>query len=268
MSMPFAAHLLSSERTDLMKILAVIPGSMNGLEDAGTIGEVVEARGGDFHWTFRTRGDALPKSSAGYDGLIVFGGEISVYDERYTDYFGRLAQTVHAFHAQKKPILGSCLGAQTVAYAFGAKIVHQGFFEYGFAPLHREPAAKNDPLLKNAPETIPLFEMHGDTFAIPEGAVRLLRGDAVENQAFRIGSNTYAFQCHFEVTPKIVEVWSERELLSYTGRESEERRTMVNTVLESFDSYGHAQREFALSVTNAWMDLVTEQASRVACQTE
>lgn len=251
-----------------MKILAVIPGSMKGLEDTGTIGEIVEARGGNLHWTFRVRGDALPKSAADYDGLIVFGGEISVYDERFSDYFNELAKTIHAFHAARKPILGSCLGAQSVAYAFGAKIAHQGFFEYGFAPLQREPAARSDPLLKDTPDTATLFEMHGDTFALPAGAVRLLRGAAVANQAFRIGDTTYGFQCHFEVTPEIVQVWSERELLSYTRSPSEERKAMIRDVLASFDAHGDTQRAFADTVTNAWMDLVAEQASHLAHQAE
>jgi GMP synthase (glutamine-hydrolysing) len=268
MSMTYAAHLLSNERTELMKILAVIPGSMEGLGDAGTIGEVVEARGGDLRWTYRVRGDALPKSPASYDGLIVFGGEISVYDERFAGYFHELAKTIRAFHDAQKPILGSCLGAQSVAHAFGAKVAYQGFFEYGFALLQREEAARQDPLLKDAPDTVPLFEMHGDTFSLPEGSVRLLRGNAVENQAFRIGNSTYGFQCHFEVTPEIVKVWSDRELLSYTQSPSDERKAMVRDVLASFTAHGDAQRSFALVVTNAWMDLVAKQASCLAVQAE
>lgn len=249
-----------------MKILAVVPGSMKGLEDAGTIGEVVEARCGDLQWTFRVRGDALPQSTDGYDGLIVFGGEISVYDERFSGYFEELAATIRMFHAAQKPILGSCLGAQAVAHAFGAKVSYQGFFEYGFASLEKEDSAKSDALLRLTPDVIPLFEMHGDTFELPDGAVRLLKGDAVANQAFRIGDTTYAFQCHFEVSPEIVQVWSERELLSYTGKPNDERRTMVEAVLNTFDAHGNAQRRFALTVTNAWMDLVAEHASRAACQ--
>jgi len=267
--MPFAAQLLSKLRELLMKILAVIPGSMKGLEDAGTIGEIVEARGGDLQWSFRVRGDALPKSASGYDGLIVFGGEISVYDDRFSGYFGELATTIRAFHAADKPILGSCLGAQAVARAFGAEVSHQGFFEYGFAPLIREDAAKSDPLLSAAPDVISLFEMHGDTFAVPDGAVRLLKGSAVENQAFRIGTTTYAFQCHFEVTAEIVRVWSERELLSYTGGPNEERRAMVEAVLDTFQTHGRAQREFAIALTNAWMDLVVQRKSaRLQCHAQ
>jgi GMP synthase (glutamine-hydrolysing) len=250
----------------MMKILAVIPGSMTGLEDAGTIGEVVEARGGDLQWMFRVRGDALPQSTDGYDGLIVFGGEISVYDERFTNYFEDLAATIRAFHAAQKPILGSCLGAQAVAHAFGANVSYQGFFEYGFASLEKEDAAKSDALLSLTPDIIPLFEMHGDTFEVPDGAVRLLKGDAVANQAFRIGDTTYAFQCHFEVSPEIVRVWSERELLSYTGKPNDERRAMVEAVLDTFDAHGNAQRQFALTVTNAWMDLVADRVSCAVCQ--
>lgn len=247
----------ASGRT-VLKILAVIAGNFRGLEDTGTIGEVVEARGGEIDWTFRVRGDALPESAAGYDGLIIFGGEISVYDERLSDYFRELAKTIHAFHAAQKPILGSCLGAQSIAQAFGAKVA-PGVFEYGFTPVHKEEAAKIDPLLKDTPATVLLFELHGDAFCIPEGAVRLLRGDVVENQAFRIGNTTYGFQCHFEVSPEIVRVWS--DLVWGAGDRSEEREAMIKDALASFAKYGQGQRLFALTVTNAWMDLVVEQAA-------
>ncbi len=239
-----------------MKILAVIAGSFRGLEDTGTIGEVVEARGAEIDWVFRLRGDALPASPEGYDGLIIFGGEISVYDESLADYFQELSRTIHAFHAARKPILGSCLGAQSIAQAFGAQVA-PGVFEFGFAPMYREEAAKTDPLLKDTPDTISLFELHGDSFRIPKGAVRLLRGDVVENQAFRIGNTTYGFQCHFEVSPEIVRVWSE---LVWEADRSEERETVIKDALASFAKYGEAQRAFAVTVTNAWVDLVLESA--------
>lgn len=251
-----------------MKILAVIPGSMQGIFDAGTIGEVVLARGGVLEWNFRSRGDALPNSADGFDALIVFGGEMSLFEPDHLPYFNELAITIRAFHDAGKPILGSCLGAQAVAHAFGEKVWHQGFFEYGFAPLCKEAAAAGDALLGDVPGTIQLFEMHSDTFSLPGGAVRLMRGTTVENQAFRLGDATYAFQCHFEVTPDIVKVWSDRELANYTGKPDGEQTAMRENAIASFDQHGAAQRDFGLKIMHRWLDLVQARASLETCQAD
>ena len=49
---------------------------------------------------------------------------------------------------------------------------------------------------------------HGDTFALPEGAVRLAGNEAYENQAFRVGDNAYGLQFHVEVTGGLVAHWA------------------------------------------------------------
>ncbi len=251
-----------------MKILAVIPGSMTGLFDAGTIGEVVLARGGSLEWSFRNRGDALPKSPEDFDALIVFGGEMSLFEPEHIGYFDELGGTIRAFHEAGKPILGSCLGAQGIAHAFGKKVWYQGFFEYGFTPLAKEAAAADDPLLNDISDTIPLFEMHSDTFSLPEGAVLLMRGSEVANQAFRLGETTYAFQCHFEVTPEIVKVWSDRELAKYTGKPDDEQVAMRERAIASFQEHGKGQRDFGLTIMNRWLDLVQKRASAETCEAE
>ena len=48
---------------------------------------------------------------------------------------------------------------------------------------------------------------HGDTFSLPEGAVRLAGNDAYENQAFRVGERAYGLQFHVEVTASLVGHW-------------------------------------------------------------
>ena len=48
---------------------------------------------------------------------------------------------------------------------------------------------------------------HGDTFSLPEGAVRLAGNDAYENQAFRVGERAYGLQFHVEVTASLVAHW-------------------------------------------------------------
>jgi GMP synthase-like glutamine amidotransferase len=48
---------------------------------------------------------------------------------------------------------------------------------------------------------------HGDTFGLPEGAVRLAGNDAYANQAFRVGTRAYGLQFHVEVTGALVAHW-------------------------------------------------------------
>ena len=45
---------------------------------------------------------------------------------------------------------------------------------------------------------------HGDTFALPEGALRLCANDLYENKAFCVGGTAWGFQFHFEVDREAV----------------------------------------------------------------
>ncbi|MBJ3778479.1 type 1 glutamine amidotransferase [Acuticoccus mangrovi] len=230
--------------------------------EAGSIGRAVEAAGGRFEWRNRRLGEAMPDSHEGYDGIVVFGGEMAVYEAEYRPYFSHMEELVRSFHAAGKPVLGSCLGAQVIAHAFGAKVYRAGVFECGFTPLVPTAAAADDPLLAGTPSPVHLFEMHGDTFDLPDGAVPLLAGGVVANQAFRLGAATYAFQCHHEVTPEIVGAWNARidehnpTFFADLGGPDPRARQPAD-----FARYQAAQEAFALKVTAAWMDKVKARLS-------
>lgn len=244
--------------TERAKILAVMPGGMQGIEETGVIGEVVQDRGGALQWLYRLRGDVLPETSRGFDGLIVFGGEIGAHETQYSGYFNDLYQLIRSFHGEEKPVFGSCLGAQSIACAFGGEAMPQGFFEFGFAELWAEPDARADPLLSHVPGTISLFEMHNDTFTLPREAVRLMRGDRIANQAYRVGRSTYGFQCHFEATADIAHLWKQRELAADPRYGEAEMAKMRARLDQEFERFGAAQRTFGLTVMNRWMDLFQE----------
>ncbi|WP_221797959.1 type 1 glutamine amidotransferase [Oceanobacter mangrovi] len=237
-----------------MKIAAIMAGGMDGDVESGRIGEVVAERGAELVWFYRRYDQGLPDVSQ-YDALIVFGGEPSVYDPQLKNYFDRLADCIHQFYRADKAILGSCLGCQSIAYAFGGQVKPQGFLEYGFTSLQLCEAAADDALLKGLDSQQRLFEMHSDTFDLPAGAVPLLRGDKVINQGFRLGNKTWAFQCHFEVTPAIVDTWTRRELVGNPNHNESVVARLIQQVDQDFNQYQQAQTAFARTLVNRWLDV-------------
>jgi GMP synthase-like glutamine amidotransferase len=105
-------------------------------------------------------------------------------------------------------VLGVCLGAQQLAAALGAIVFEGPAAECGIGEVHLTTAALDDPVFGPAPSPLPCVHWHGDTFALPEGAVRLAGNDAYENQAFRFGDRVYGLQFHVEVTASLVAHWS------------------------------------------------------------
>ncbi|MBR9882566.1 MAG: type 1 glutamine amidotransferase [Oceanospirillales bacterium] len=239
-----------------MDIVAIMAGGMEGDLESGRIGEAVRARGGKLHWFYRRHGDELPESIVDYDALIVFGGEVSVHDPALKFYFDQLGALIRSFHAAGKPILGSCLGCQSIAYAFDAQVRPQGFLEYGFTPLRLNEVADGDPLLGGLDLEQMLFEMHSDTFELPEHATLLMEGEAVAHQAFRIGERTYAFQCHFEVTPEIVDIWTRRELIGNPRQDQQQVASLVEQVNRDFERYQDKQTQFARTLMERWLNLI------------
>ena len=118
---------------------------------------------------------------------------------------------------QDKPVFGVCLGAQMMATALGGVVEPSGGYQIGLKKISVTAEGKADPVFSNI--EIPLVPtLHGDTFSIPEGAVKLadafmLCRDGTYrriNMAFRYG-RSYAFQFEPQLTLEEFRVW-DREL--------------------------------------------------------
>ncbi len=55
----------------------------------------------------------------------------------------------------------------------------------------------------------PTFQWHGETFTLPPGAERILRGEHCANQAYVVEGRHLGMQCHVEMTPELVRSWCE-----------------------------------------------------------
>jgi GMP synthase-like glutamine amidotransferase len=104
---------------------------------------------------------------------------------------------------RRLPVLGICLGAQLLAVAAGAGVRRNPEREIGCFPVQWTPEAQRHPLTSFLPETLDVVHWHGDTFALPPGAIRLARSQACLNQAFAL-HRALGLQFHLEMGPEEV----------------------------------------------------------------
>jgi GMP synthase-like glutamine amidotransferase len=134
----------------------------------------------------------------GIDLLIVLGGPMSVNDEAERPWLKGEKQAVRDAIARDIPVLGICLGAQMIASALGARVYRNAVKEIGWFPIQAVAAGASTFAL---PPERTVFHWHGETFDLPEGAVRLARSAACANQAFQLQENVIGLQFHLETTP-------------------------------------------------------------------
>jgi GMP synthase (glutamine-hydrolysing) len=79
--------------------------------------------------------------------------------------------------------------------------------EIGWAPLTLTDAGRQSCMAHLAPHLTDVLHWHGDTFDLPDGALRLASTKAYANQAFSFGKAALALQFHPEVTAAGLERW-------------------------------------------------------------
>lgn len=158
------------------------------------------------YYNFGRTPEAQP-SVEGYHGLIVLGGPMNV-DQ--TDSHPHLEAEIHAIRQALErdiPVLGICLGAQLIARALGSPVTVNPQKEIGWYDVAISDEGARDPLFSHFNRSEKIFQWHGDTFAIPDGAVQLASSQTCANQAFRYGDKVYGLQFHLEVDQPLVERW-------------------------------------------------------------
>jgi GMP synthase (glutamine-hydrolysing) len=152
-------------------------------------------------------GDRLPDDLSRFSGLLVMGGPMSVNDEADYPWLKTEDRLLKEALALDFPTLGICLGSQLIAKAAGGTVRQGPRKEIGWYPVRLTPAARHDRLFRESPETIEVFQWHGEYFDTPPGAVNLASSDLYSCQAFSIGQNVYGLLFHLEVTGQMVKEW-------------------------------------------------------------
>src|SRR5262245_66040743 len=139
--------------------------------------------------------------------VLAMGGPMGAYDEAAHPWLAEEKRWIAAAVRAGTPYLGVCLGAQLLAASLGAEVRPGDTPEVGVLPVEVTAGGRADPVFGVLGGRFPALQWHGDTFAIPAGAVHLARSAAYPSQAFRFGAAAYAVQFHVEVTDAMPAEW-------------------------------------------------------------
>ena len=105
------------------------------------------------------------------------------------------------------PVLGVCLGAQLLAHVHGGEVRKLAKRHLDWLELKPLPAADGDPVLGALPPGAAGVHWNEDGFALPAGAVELLRSPAGTGEGFRIGACSWGVQFHPELDDAAIDDW-------------------------------------------------------------
>lgn len=198
-------------------------------EDIGYIKEWIKKEEHQISYTHVYLYEEFP-TKAEFELLIIMGGSASVYEIMKYPWVTNEIRFIKEAIASNIKVLGICLGAQIIASALGANVYRANKKEIGWFPVNFNTADLQSMVF--LPEDITTFHWHGDTFDLPEGAIRLASSGQTVMQGFVYGDNTLALQFHPEMT-----IESLNEIIEATGYKSFLKNESVQTVKEIADGY-------------------------------
>lgn len=163
-------------------------------------------------------GEPVPADVGGFSGLCFMGGPMSVNDD--LPWIAPALALIRDAVARAVPVLGHCLGGQLLAKALGAPVTRNPVKEIGWGAVEVLDAPEARRWLGDDLRTFLSFHWHGETFSIPEGAVRILSSPWCHNQAFVLGKH-FGMQCHVEMTAELIRTWCRdwgKEVTALAGR--------------------------------------------------
>jgi GMP synthase-like glutamine amidotransferase len=166
-------------------------------------GDVIADEGHELTaWDIRTQGPP----PVGFDAVLVFGGDQNVGEELEHPWLHDEYEALRRLVADETPVFAVCLGAQTLARAFGSEVTRIGAAPLaGFYETTLTDEGIADPVLGALPRSFEAFNANGYSFAWPAGAVVLADGPVP--QGFRIGQRAWGVQFHPEVRRDQVLGW-------------------------------------------------------------
>lgn len=176
-------------------------------------------------------------------GIVMFGSTYNVEHADEQPFIKEIGALASRALEAGVPLLGSCFGAQVLAWTLGSEVKKSAVREVGFEPIRPAPQAAGDRLTSHLRDGDNEFQWHMDTFDLPGGCTRLVSGDDVENQAFRFGDLTWGIQFHFEIDSAEIEMWldayaREGDLLADWGKTPDQIRRERDANIAGHESRG------------------------------
>ena len=172
------------------------------IEEIGYLGELLNNDGFVIHLV-NAKHEKLPEKN--YSLLVILGATESANDD--LPYLQAEQKLIKKTVDADIPVLGICLGSQLIAKTFGGKVYRGPKKEIGF--YHDLRIDNNSKLFSGFTNPFTVFHWHGDTFDLPEQAVRLVHSENYPNQAFQINS-AVGLQFHLEVNAEMVNLWLDK----------------------------------------------------------
>jgi GMP synthase-like glutamine amidotransferase len=160
---------------------------------------------------------------------------------------------------------------QLLAASLGANVYAGPAPEVGVLPVALTDDARADPVFAELPREFLTLQWHGDTFDLPDGAVRLAGSPAYPNQAFRFGDAAYGVQFHIEVSPALAREWADVPEYA-TALERVLGPGALDDLIGRLEVHGtemlgHARRLFERWLTRSSTDASAAQVSRARAET-
>jgi GMP synthase-like glutamine amidotransferase len=178
----------------------------------------LERRKIPYHIVAIDAGEEVPADAAAFAGLCFMGGPMSVNDD--LPWIAQVCSLIRDAVTRDVPVLGHCLGGQLMAKALGASVTRNPVKEIGWGEVEVLPTAVTAQWLGGDLPSFLSFHWHGETFAVPAGATRIMASAACPNQAFVMGKH-FGMQCHVEMTAEMIRTWCRdwaKEVEALAGR--------------------------------------------------
>jgi GMP synthase (glutamine-hydrolysing) len=176
-------------------------------EPPGIFEDVLHERGVQLTRVELDEGDPLPDWRE-FDAIVAMGGPMSVNDHATLPWLIDEKRAIGEAVRAGKPFWGVCLGVQLLAASLGARVYQGPKPEVGLLPVELTDEGRVDPVFAGLESGLATLQWHGDTFDLPEGAVRLASSPLYANQAFRF-ERAYGVQFHLEVSADMAREWAE-----------------------------------------------------------
>lgn len=174
------------------------------IEGIGLLGELLKKDGFRIK-TVLAKNEDIPDIRP--DAIIILGAPESANND--LPYLKKELELIRDAVKKNIPVLGICLGSQLIAKAFGAKVYQGPKKEIGFYDDVEFENIEKSKIFSGMTNPALVFHWHGDTFDLPENAIRLAHSKDYQNQAIKIGS-AVGVQFHLEVDEATIKLWLEK----------------------------------------------------------